>query len=146
MLVKSYKSDIIKPVIYWSFHDYVDSRNRIQDWYVSALSDASRLTFDSDLKNRAKTKNHLEWCGFEKWKNGEAKGLGIFELKFLADAKQHRVFAVFRPGKQVVLLMGCYHKQKVYTPPNALDTACKRAKALRDGKATTYERQIKFDI
>ncbi len=102
--------------------------------------------FDTDLKNRAKIKSHLEWGGFETWRHGEAKELGIWELKFSADNKQYRVFGVFRPGRQAVLLIGCYHKQRRYTPANALDTACRCAKALRDGRASTRERKIKFDL
>ena len=146
MLAKSYKSDIVKPVIHWSFYDFVDSKNQIEEWYANELTDLGRFTFDTDLKNRAKTKNQLEWGGFETWRFGEAKDLGIWELKFSADGKQHRVFGIFRPGRQAVLLIGCYHKQKRYTPANALETACKRAKALRDGKAGTIERKIKLDL
>ena len=137
---------MVNPVIHWSFHDFVDSKNRIEEWYANELTDPSKFTFDTDLKNRAKTKNQLEWGGFETWRFGEAKDLGIWELKFSADSKQHRVFGIFRPGRQAVLLIGCYHKQKRYSPANALETACKRAKALRDGGASTIERKIKFDL
>src|ERR1700733_7207806 len=100
MLAKSQKSDIVEIVVQWTFHDYVDSKNQIEDWYVNDLSDLGRLMFDADLKNRAKIKNQLEWGGFETWRFGEAKELGIWELKFSADGKQHRVFGVFRPGRQ----------------------------------------------
>ncbi len=146
MLAKSQKSDIVDKVV-WTFHDYVEGgQNPIENWYENELSDAGKFGFDALLKDRAKTRNHLEW-GLKPLK-GEARTLHIWELKFLADGRQYRVLGVFRAAKQAVLLVGCYHKGKVYTPPDALDTAIKRAKALRDQKqgVGTSERKIKFDI
>jgi hypothetical protein len=147
MLAKSQKSDIVNVVVRWSFHDYVEGgQNPIKNWYDNNLTDAGRFGFDALLKDRAKTANHLEW-GLKPLQ-GEAKKVHIWELKFLADGKQYRVLGVFRAAKQAVLLVGCYHKGKVYTPPNALDTAVERAKALRDKKTgvTTSERKIKIDL
>jgi hypothetical protein len=88
MLAKSHKSDIISPVIlHWSFNDYVEGEhNPIEKWRINDLTDAGRFGFNSLLKNTAKTENHLQWGGFETWKHGEAKELGIWELKFYATA------------------------------------------------------------
>jgi len=147
MVALSYKSDIIEPVIHWSFHDYVEGgQNRIENWRTNDLSDAGKFGFDSLLKNTAKTESHLEWTGF-KYLKGEAKKERIWQLDFLADGRQYRGLGVFGSlRRQAVLLIGCYHKGKVYTPQNALDTAIKRAKALREGKAITRERKIKFGL
>ena len=144
MFSKSQKSDIINPVAKWTFYDYVEGgQNPIENWY-GELSDAGRFGFDALLKDRAKTDNHLEW-GLKPLQ-GEAKKLGVWELKFIADKKQYRILGVFEASKRAVLLIGCYHKGKVYTPPNALDTACKRAKKLTANKAGMCERKIKNNL
>jgi hypothetical protein len=146
MLEKSYKSDIIMPAIYWSFSDYVEGgHNPVEHWHCNELSDLGRFGFNALLKNTAKTESHLQWPGFKHLK-GEPKKHHIWQLDFFADGRQYRVLGVFRPGRQAVLLVGCYHKGQVYTPPNALDTACKRAKALRENKGGTRGRTIRFDI
>lgn len=145
MLAKSQKGDIVNIVV-WTFHDYVEGGNDpIQDWYDNDLSDAGKFGFDGLLKNSAKTKSELGWSGF-KYPKGELRKEKIWQIAFVADGKQYRVLGVFRPARQAVLLIGCYHKGKVYTPPDALDTAVKRAKALREGRAGTRERKIKFDL
>src|SRR5579863_9024034 len=133
---------MVETRVAWAFHDYTErGQNPIESWYRDDLSDAGRFGFDALLKDRAKTANHLEW-GLKPLK-GEARKLHIWEVKFVADGRQYRVLGIFRPGKQAVLLIGCYHKGKVYTPPNALDTAVERAKALRDKKpgVSTLERK-----
>jgi hypothetical protein len=130
----------------WIFRDFVDSGvNRIQDWY-EGLSEEAQDQFDSLLKNTSKIPNHLQWGGF-KFLKGEAKKERLWQLDFFADDKQFRVIGVFGLGqKQAALILGCYHKGPVYTPRDAIETACKRAKALREGKAGTLERPITKSI
>ena len=48
--------------------------------------------------------------------------------------------------KEALLLLGCYHKDKNYTPSDAIDTAFKRAKAQQADKAGKHERQITGDL
>jgi hypothetical protein len=146
MLAKSHKSDIVEMVPHWSFHDYVEGQhNPIEYWYVNDLSIVGRLAFDALLKNTAKTRNQLEWGGFKHLK-GEPKKEHIWQLDFIADGRQYRLLGVFRPARQAVLLIGCYHKGKIYTPPNALETASKRARLLREMKAGIRARKIRFDF
>jgi hypothetical protein len=109
------------------------------------LSEEAQDGFDALLKNTSKTSNHLHWGGFKLLK-GDAKYEHVWQLDFIADKRQYRVLGVFHGKKQAVLLLGCYHKGAVYTPPNAIATACKRAKLLRDGRADTSERKIREDI
>jgi Gp49-like protein DUF891 len=145
MLAKSQRSDTVVEVpIWWSFHDYVDGGNPIEDWYVNDLLDGGRFGFDNLLKDSSKIKSELQWSGFKY--PPDLRKEKIWQLAFTADSKQYRVLGVFRPGRQAVLLIGCYHKGKVYTPPNALDTVLKRAKFLREGKVSTRERKIKFNL
>jgi hypothetical protein len=134
-------------VFYWSFHDYVEGgQNPIEDWYINDLSDGGRFAFDALLKNTAKIESHLQWGGF-KFLKGDPKKYHIWQLDFIADGRQYRALGVFGSlRRQAVLLMGCYHKGKVYTPPNAIDTACKRARKLDHKKAGPRERKIKIDL
>jgi hypothetical protein len=131
---------------YWSFRDYVEGGvNRINEWY-DGLSEEARDGFDSLLKNTRKIPNHLQWGGF-KFLKGEAKEERLWQLDFIAEKRQYRLIGVFGIGKkQAALILGCYHKGPVYTPRDAIHTACKRAKALREEKAETHERQITEDI
>ena len=131
---------------FWSFFDYVEgTSNPIEDWYL-ALSEEAKYMFDSLLKNTGKIENHLEWGGFKYFK-GEPKRERIWQLDFIADKRQYRVLGIFGGvRKQAVLILGCYHKGDVYTPQNALETATKRAKALREGRASTHERKIRIDF
>jgi len=133
--------------VYWSFHDYVEgSNNPVEEWYAKSLADTGRFQFDSLLKNVATPDQHIHWLGF-KYLKGEPKKERIWQLDFLADGRQYRALGVFgRIRRQAVLLLGCYHKGKTYTPPDALDTAVRRAKNLHEGRAITRERKIRFDV
>jgi hypothetical protein len=130
----------------WSFSDYVEGGiNRIENWYKE-LSQEGKDNFDALLKNTHKIANHLNWGGF-KYLKGEPKKERIWQLDFIAEKRQYRLLGVFgATRKQAVLIMGCYHKGDSYTPAEALDTACKRAKALREKRATTHGRAIKYDL
>lgn len=131
---------------HWTFQDYVEGGiNRVEEWYVG-LSEEGQDKFDSLLKNTSKITNHLQWGGF-KFLKGEAKKERLWQLDFIADKKQYRIIGVFGLGqKQAALIMGCYHKGPIYTPRDAIETACKRAKALRERKAETHERPITESI
>jgi hypothetical protein len=131
---------------YWSFFDYVDGGvNRIEEWYLH-LSSEGKDTFDTLLKNTRKIENHLQWGGF-KYLKGKPSEERIWQLDFRADKRQYRLLGVFGSiTKQAVLILGCYHKGDVYTPREALVTACKRAKAFREGRAAIHERKIKNDL
>lgn len=130
------------PTYFWSFADYVEGRqNPIENWYSGELSEDARFQFDSLVKNTAKIENHLQWGGF-KFLSGKPKKYSIWQLDFIADRRQYRVLGIFQPGRRAVLLEGCYHKGKIYTPQGALETACKRAKNLMEKRATTVGRKI----
>jgi phage-related protein len=78
---------------------------------------------------------------------GRAKEERIWQLDFIADKRQYRLLGVFgEVRKKAILILGCYHKGDNYTPRDALETARKRAKALREGKAEAHERKIKSDF
>jgi phage-related protein len=121
----------------------VQGHNVIDQWR-STLSPEGQAKMTAALKNVAKIENQLEWGARDL--EGAPKKEKILELKFIADKKQYRIAFIFQPGYRVVLLAGFYHKQKVYTPPNAIETARKRAGDYRANRATSIERKIRFDL
>jgi hypothetical protein len=127
----------------WTFWDYfVETNNPIEAWHQSLSYDA-RYLFDNILKDISKTEIPIQWGGWRGFLQGQLKSERIWELGFRADKRQYRIFGKFgNQNKQVVLLMGCYHKGRNYTPTAALDTAYKRAVELREGKASLHERKI----
>lgn len=119
--------------------------NRIEEW-VQGLSGEAQLFFNSILSNIRNTDKPQEWTAFKRFLSGKYRKDRIWELQFITDKRQYRVLGVFGPArKEATLLVGCYHKQRVYQPPNALDEAVKRQKALSEGRATRRERQVRTD-
>jgi hypothetical protein len=132
-------------ILYWSFHDWIQGiHNPIEAWYQE-LSEVAKFEFDTLLKNLCMMEKLGDWVGF-KYLKGEPSKEKIWQLDFRADGRQYRLLGVFgSERKQAVLLIGCYHNP-TYTPRDTFATAIKRAKALREKKASTYERKIKLDI
>lgn len=139
---------ILFPLGRWKFYDYVEFlSNKIEDWYEGDLSDEGRFQFDSLLKTCKKTSDHTKWLGFKRFLKGGPPGVKVWELKFRADRREYRVMGMFTGvEKEALLLLGCYHKDKNYTPSDAIDTAFKRAKAQQADKAGKHERQITGDL
>src|SRR6185295_10204508 len=95
----------------WDFVDYgTQSANLFIDWYRS-LSPEARDRIDADLKNCRKTAKHEDWLCFKRFLKGEYQSQRIWELRFKADRREHRILGIFGlTRKQAILLMGCYHK------------------------------------
>lgn len=127
----------------WQFFDYVEGEtNPIEDWFQKDLSEDGQELFRSLLKNYSKIDDHLQWSGWRGYLQGELKEFHIWEFGFIADRRQYRILGIFAGEKRAVLLIGCYHKGRVYTPAASLETAYKRAKALEQKKGALYERKI----
>jgi len=127
----------------WKFLDYCrGNSNPIEDWYQS-LSLEGKLLFDNILKTNQKTENPYDWIQFKSVRGNKYKG--IWELKFKADQKAYRMLLILdkKVQQRAVLLVGCYHKQRRYFPPDALDTALRNKKEFESGKAGWSEREIK---
>jgi hypothetical protein len=131
----------------WRFWDFTQNDNDpIEEWYQDLSEDAQGV-FRGLLKNNRKVKDPTQWIGFKGHLKGALKGSGIWELEFLSCNVQYRLLGVFGPGRrEATLLIGCYHKQRVYTPANALETARRRKKLLEQGVATHRERKIPTDF
>jgi hypothetical protein len=132
----------------WTFWDFsfIGGPNLIGRWYDNDLSDEARFMFDDLLKVMQKTSNHKEWTAFRHFMKGQLKNEKVWELGFYCDGRQYRVLSKFgQARKQVVFLVGCYHKNRVYTPTDALELAYKRSRAISAGKVKLYERKIRTD-
>jgi hypothetical protein len=140
--LSNHKKVILFPVASWRFFDYAEgANNAIDEWY-QALSEEEQDTFDALLKQNQKIDLPIHWGGM-KFMQGECKKEGVWEWRFRADGPQQRILGVFgTQRKHAVFLIGCYHKQQVYKPPECLTTAVKRAKAVREGSANVTERTI----
>lgn len=131
----------------WAFEDFVypNGNNPVESW-CEQLSDGVYQTLNSALKDMAKIENHLNWTTWRRYLQGKAKKHRIWEIGFFSEGRQYRILGVFAGSKIVILLAGCYHKGKVYEPHDAIETAIKRAKALKEGTGTTNARQIISDF
>lgn len=134
----------------WSFWDFtfLNDSNPVEDWRVGDLSDEGKLNFNAVLKNIRTIENPIHWTPLKRFLKGKQYAkYRIWELEFKADGRQYRVLGNFgEKRKQAVLLMGCYHKTKVYTPPEALDSARDRARWLTEGRAKLRERKVRTDL
>lgn len=111
----------------------------IADWYAGLLTQ-EQSDFKAFMRILAKTR---EWrYPAFKWLTGK-KYRELGELRFESEKKAHRVIGCLGPGaKQFTMLIGCFHKQRVYNPANALDTALQRKKLLEQGEGSARERKI----
>lgn len=127
-------------MIHWRFYDYADD---VDKWY-RGLSEEGRDVFDSLLKANAKAGNPQDWQGC-KMLQGPCKKVGVWEWRFFADGVQQRLLGVFGDERRTaVFLLGCSHKDRVYRPPECIETAIKRAKNLSG--AILNERQIRTSL
>ncbi|HVA95533.1 MAG TPA: type II toxin-antitoxin system RelE/ParE family toxin [Candidatus Dormibacteraeota bacterium] len=130
----------------WTFCDYSTAAgNPIENWVAGLSEDAENL-FWSVLKNNRKVQNPIDWTQL-RYLQGDAKKHRLWELRFKADDKAYRVIGFFSDDrrKTAILLMGCFHKQKVYDPPGAINTAITRKGKLEKGEAIAIERKIPTD-
>jgi hypothetical protein len=129
----------------WLFCDFSTAAgNAIQDWLDNVSEDAENL-FWSMLKNNRKVENPIHWTQL-RYLKGEASKHRLWELRFKADGKAYRVVGFFgKKRKTAILLVGCFHKQNVYHPPDCINTAIARKRLLEEGKATAIERKIPID-
>ena len=134
------------PWRYWDFV-YLNDSNPIEVWYKALLEDVQDA-FDAVLKNNRNTEHPRQWMGFRKFLHGgDLQKYKVWELEFRGeDGLAHRLMGVFGGQKTAIFLVGCYHKGGNYTPPDALETAAKRAALLAQKKAKTRERTVTTTI
>jgi hypothetical protein len=140
--LQNHKKVIPFPSSGWCFFDYA---KEIEDWY-QGLSEEGQDIFQTLLKTNSKAVIPNQWTGC-KMLQGKCKKEGIWEWRFFADYCQQRLLGIFGEGrKTAIFLIGCFHKQDIYTPPECLDSAIKRAREVRDGSAKLNERKVRSDF
>jgi len=121
-------ADDVKPI-----RCYVSpaENNKISDWY-QRLSIQERADADEFIKNMRKTR---DWS-MPHYRPKLAGHQQVGELRWTSEKKKHRLVGYLKGGVYVALI-GCTHKQQVYDPVDALDTADKRNKEIERGEAKT---------
>jgi hypothetical protein len=108
-------------------------RDQISGWYAK-LSPQGRSDADEFIKAMRK-KSDWKMPDYRPSLKGHQK---LGELRWWSENKQHRLVGYFKDGVFFALI-GCTHKQQIYDPPEALDTAGTRKKHIEDGWAETVE-------
>jgi len=105
-------------------------RKKIADWYDD-LSAQERGDADVFIENMRKTLD---------WKMPLYKRLrgGLGELRWKSQNKQHRLIGFFMDNAWYALV-GCTHKQQIYSPPSALEVARTRKAQIEHGEVETKE-------
>jgi hypothetical protein len=125
---------------------YANGTNPIENWYQADLSEDARWLFDKVIKDTRKIDNPMNWVDFRRHMKGQCKKYSIWEFGFYCDKRQYRILGIYGTSrKHAYLLVGCYHKERIYTPTNALESACTRASLLLRGEATINERPSRHD-
>ena len=127
----------------WTFFDYVSDqgKNYIEVWVAKDLSVSEQEKFSDLLAMLRKMAQWKKEPFYKALNVGKTRGLG--ELRFDGDRRKLRVLGTDKASgiNQYVLLVGCSHKQKIYDPPNAFETAIKRKTMLETGTGAIYERK-----
>ena len=128
----------------WTFFDYMlnPRRNAVLEW-KKQISKQAYADFEVLLSDLAVIEKWEETDGVKPLRGGRAKGKGLLEIVFKTAGIQHRMIGFFGPEqKQFTLLIGCMHKQNIYQPPQAIETAIERKKKVENKEATLHEHQI----
>lgn len=132
----------------WTFWDfqYENGSNPIDDWYQQLSEDAT-FQLNALLKMNQKIELPMNWQGSRGFLSGKPRKERIWELGFVADRKQYRLMGIFAElRKHAIFLVGCYHKGRVYTPPDATQLAYERARLVKEKRAGYRERKIENNI
>lgn len=125
----------------WFFKTYVGpgGKHEVQQ-DVDRQSDAWLEHFRARIK-------YLARVPVADWHTPHAKKLqgvkDLYEIRFKANGVQHRPLGFFGPGpSEFTILILATHKDDVYKPSSAIDTAAQRRKAIQSGQASTAPLQV----
>ena len=126
----------------WRFMTYVTSSGRRDvQADIDRLDDTGLASFEAQVR-------YLAGTAFMKdWSTPQAKKLkgyeDLYEVRFKAHRRQGRAIGFHGPGAgQFTILILCDHKDNVYKPANALDTAADRHRRFAQGTATCVPLQL----
>jgi hypothetical protein len=110
--------------------------DRIADWYRGLLPQ-ERSDADTFIRNMRRTR---EWK-MPDYRPRLRDGDGLGELRWDSCGRRHRLLGFFKDGYWFAV-MGCTHKQQVYNPADALETAKKNKRAIERGQVDTVDYDI----
>jgi len=109
------------------------SRNKIADWY-NDLSAQEQADADQFIQKMRKTHDWEMPLYRRRLRGGE----GLGELRWRSNNKEHRLIGFFI-GYAWYAVIGCIHKQRNYSPANALETARTRKLQIEREEVETIE-------
>lgn len=118
----------------WTFKTYVSptGRNDVQST-VDKLDEGVLQHLLTRIRYLANT-DKIDWHEPQAKKLAGVKD--VYEIRFQANKIQWRPLGYFGPGKnEFTILLWASHKQNIYTPAEAIDTASKRKRHIEDGEA-----------
>ena len=119
-----------------------DGKNYIKEWYRKKLTMEYQFKLDRLIDILSKKKPPWDPRDY-KTLSGKQAVLG--EIRLRANPPI-RIAGIFRENRsEFVLLIGFTHKGKIYTPPEALDTALARKKLLESNKGGTVDHEFYDD-
>lgn len=121
----------------WRFTQYVSPAlaRPVEKWREGMPAGPFRADMDAFVSLLARSS---EWT-YPDVRPLKGKQSGLKELRWVSGKKQHRLIGRETSDHVFLFLIGCTHKQQVYDPVDALDTAVKRWAAIKSGEASSCE-------
>lgn len=125
----------------WKFRTYQSPTRR---------NDVQQAIDDYDEYGReafSRAVAHLSVSDQSHWHDPHGKKLKnedpLYEIRYKADKRSTRALGFFAPdGCTFVIVLICYHKGRVYDPPEAFKSAHKRIAQLQSGAASSVPLQV----
>ena len=133
------KNYTLGPPYKWRLEQYSspppNDRLAIENWR-KGMRPNNKSDFDTFIKNMAK---QAEWHypAIDALKGKKYRGLS--ELRWISGDVQHRIIGYTLSDHRFLMLIGCTHKQRRYTPTSCLDSAVDRRKSIERGEARYVE-------
>lgn len=124
----------------WRFKVYVSPTGNALQKFIDEQDDAVMQHFKVRVR-------YLSNTAIRDWKEPAAKKLhgiaDIYEVRFKANGVQHRPLGFFGPNKgEFTILVWATHKQNIYDPHDAINTAGKRYGLIQNGSASCVPLKI----
>jgi phage-related protein len=125
----------------WKFETYCSASNRNDvQTTIDDYDDYSREAFSRAV-------SHLSVTPKSEWHEPHSKKLKnqdpIYEIRYTANNRATRALGFFEESRGIfVIVLVCFHKGRVYTPPSAFDSAQRRVAQICSGNAKSVPLQI----
>lgn len=127
----------------WKFNVYVTENGRCDTQEtIDGYNTRESMAFEREVRHLAVTPRK-EWQEpavkdvTPSGKKYKSAGFKLYEIRYKAGQRAERALGYFFDDSTFVILLICYHKQKIYEPPDAFEIAYTRYKALKEGRASS---------